>query len=75
MAMFKPGDEDAMEQQMSRMFGPAHIDQQIRQAIQFCWRSLPKERRTADELETQVRRIFDRALRDFREDQQALGRS
>jgi hypothetical protein len=74
MAMFKPGDEDAMEK-MSKMFGPAHIDQQIRQAIQHCWMSLPKERRTTDELETQVRRIFDRALRDFREDQQAFDRT
>ena len=57
------------------MFGPAHIDQEIRQAIQFCWMSLPKERRTAEELETQIRRIFERALRDFREDQQSFGQS
>jgi hypothetical protein len=53
-------------------FGPAQIDQTIRHAIQFCWMSLPKSRRTAEELEKQIRRLVDRALRDFREDQQAF---
>ena len=53
-------------------FGPATIDQSIRHAIQFCWMGLPKSRRTPDELEKQIRRIVDRALRDFREDQQAF---
>jgi hypothetical protein len=36
--------------------------------------SLPKERRTVEELEQQIRRIVDRALRDFREDRQAFGK-
>ena len=54
------------------MFGPAQIDQFIRQAIQFCWMGLPKTKRSPDELEKQIRRIVDRALRDFREDQQAF---
>jgi len=53
-------------------FGPAHIDQFLRQAIQFCWMGLPKSNRTTDELERQIRRIVERALRDFREDQQAF---
>jgi hypothetical protein len=35
---------------------------------------LARERRTLDELERQVRRIVERALRDFREDRQAFGR-
>jgi hypothetical protein len=53
-------------------FGPAQIDQSIRMAVQFCWMQLPKSRRNHDELEKQIRRIVDRALRDFREDQQAF---
>lgn len=40
----------------------------IRQGVHFCWISLPKSRRNADELERQIRRIVDRALLDFRED-------
>ena len=55
------------------MFGPAQIDQQIRQAMQFCWMGLPQERRSVEEVEAQIRRIVERALRDFREDRQALG--
>lgn len=76
MAAFisKPGDEEENIEGMHEMMGPGQADQQIRQAIQFCWMSLPKGRRTVDEVEAQVRRIVDRALGDFREDGQAFGR-
>jgi hypothetical protein len=66
--------EEAAEQ-MADFFSPAQVDQSIRQAVQFCWMSLPKERRNADELERQMRRLIDRALKDFREDCEAFGRS
>lgn len=76
MAVFtsKPGEEDEHAQRMAEMMGPGQVDQQIRQAIQFCWMSLPKARRTVDEAESQIRRIVDRALRDFRDDGEAFGR-
>ena len=60
---------------MADFYGPGQINQTIWQAIHFCWLALPKERKNADELEKQVRRIVDRALRDFREDSEAFGRS
>ena len=53
---------------MREFFSPSQIDHQIRQAIQFCWMTLPKEKRNVDELERQIRRLVDRALRDCRED-------
>ena len=62
-----PDDENAAEK-MQKLFGPTQIDHQIRQAIQFCWMALPKEKRNVDELERQIRRLVDRALRDLRED-------
>jgi hypothetical protein len=68
------GGEDAADQ-MAAMFGPGQIDQMIRQGIHFCWMALPKDRKNADELEKQVRRIVDRALKDFREDQEQFGRA
>ena len=75
MAIFPIGEgEDAVER-MAEMFGPAQIDHQIRQAIQFCWMGLPKQRRSVEEVEVQIRRIVDRALRDFREDRQAFGKA
>jgi hypothetical protein len=50
------------------MLGPGHVDSVIRQAIQMCWLASPKDKRTPDEIEATLRRIFERALRNFRED-------
>ena len=60
---------------MADFFGPGQVDQSVRQAIHFCWTALPKDRRNVEEVEKQIRRILDRALRDFREDREAFGRS
>jgi len=64
---FDENDDESLDQ-MRDMFGPSQIDQQIRQAIQFCWMGLPKDKRNVDELERQIRRLVDRAIRDLRED-------
>jgi hypothetical protein len=72
MAMFETNDPDGTKR-MREMFGPFQVDQQIRQAIQFCWMMLPEDRKTVDELEKQMRRIIDRALKDLREDTDAFG--
>ena len=61
-----PGD-------MSQLLGPGHVDQTIRQAIQVCWMGLPKERRTVEEVERQIRRIVERALQNFRKEGEAFG--
>jgi len=75
MALFMEGSEGAdAAERIADAFGPGHVDQMIRQGIQSCWMSLPKGRRTTEELERQVRRIVERALKDFREDQQVFGR-
>jgi hypothetical protein len=67
------GDPSDIEK-MADFMGPGHVDQTIRQAVQFCWMNIPKDRRTVEELEKQVRRLVDRALRDFREDRKEFGR-
>ena len=67
MNYFDASDEESFDK-MREMFGPTQVDQQIRQAIHFCWMGLPKEKRNVDELERQVRRLVDRAFRDVRED-------
>lgn len=65
-------DPEKAPEQISAALGPQHIDTSIRQAIQFCWMMMPASKRTADELEKQIRRIVDRAIRDFREDHEAF---
>jgi hypothetical protein len=72
--VINPDDDDPAEK-MADFMGPAQVDQTIRQAIHLCWMSLPKDRRKIDELEKQIRRLVDRALKDFQEDRDAFGRS
>jgi hypothetical protein len=67
--------EGATAEQLAELFGPGQADQLLRQAMQFCWMALPENRRNAEELERQMRRLVDRALKDFREDKKAFGRS
>ena len=55
------------------MHGPLGVDQAVRQAVNICWMTLPKERRTAETIEKEIRRIVERVLRDFREDTAAFG--
>jgi hypothetical protein len=68
------GNKPNPMEQMSEMFGPGHVDQCVRQAIQACWIALPADRRNMDEVEKQVRRLVERALSDLREDQASFGR-
>lgn len=72
MEEFDPKDPNARKG-MRAFFGPQQVDQQIRQAIQFCWMALPPERQNVEEAEKQIRRIVDRALRDLREDADSFG--
>jgi hypothetical protein len=64
---------DAEQEGKMREFAAANVDNQIRIAIGSCWLSLPVGRRSLDELETQMRRLVERALRDFRDDWKAFG--
>ena len=69
---FDPHDPD-QGVRFRDFFGPHQIDQQIRQAIQFCWMVLPNDKKNVDEVEKHIRRLVDRALRDLREDEDAFG--
>ena len=69
---FDPKDPEA-NKRMRAFFSPQQVDQQVRHAIQFCWMALPPERQNVDEVEKEIRRIVDRALRDFREDAASFG--
>ena len=62
------GDGEDMRDWM----GPGQVDQALRHAIQFCWMALPKEKRTIEEVERQIRRLVDRAIENLREDASAF---
>jgi hypothetical protein len=72
MAMYEANDPDAGDK-LRRMLGPGQLDEQIRQAIHLCWMMLPEDRKTVAELEQQLRRVVERALKDLKEDADAFG--
>jgi hypothetical protein len=63
----------AQQIRCGRLLGPGQADQLIRQAVQFCWVMLPADKRTVGQVDKQVRRIVERALKDLREDTKAFG--
>ncbi len=70
-----PEDDLDPAQRLNGLLGPAQVDCFIRQALQFCWMALPQDRKNVEELECQFRRIVERALSDFREDNTAFGQA
>jgi ATP-dependent Clp protease ATP-binding subunit ClpA len=62
----------ADSEKMKKFIGPGQVDQLVRQAIRFCWMALPAGKRNAQELEAQMRRLFERAMKDLREDDAAF---
>jgi hypothetical protein len=68
MSLADDGDLDKVSENWANMFGPGHLDQSVRQVINTCWMMLPKERKTHENVEQEVRRLMERALQDFRED-------
>jgi hypothetical protein len=69
------GDDEKAADHMASFFGPGHVDQTVRSAINMCWMALPKDRKTLEALEQEIRRLFERALKDFQEDCNAFGKS
>jgi hypothetical protein len=72
MALFRSGDPEAAKR-IRALLGPDAVGRQIRQAIQFCWMALPDKKKTADNVEKEIRRVVERALRDLRRNSKSFG--
>ena len=59
---------DAMGDATRRMVGPTAVDDMVRQAVKICWMIAPKDQRTLEYVETEIRRLTERALEEFGED-------
>lgn len=69
-----PGGQGGIgDETLKAFFRPGHVDQAVRSAIQACWMALPKQHRSPTNVEVEIRRIVERALRDFREDAENFG--
>jgi len=64
---------DAPDESFGSLLGPGQVDNQIRQALQLTWMSLPADRRTVSEVERVFRLLVDRALKDLRDDGATFG--
>jgi hypothetical protein len=62
------GTSDYDIEKMREFFSPAQVDLSVRQVIQMCWMMLPKKKRNFENVEKEVRRLMERAIRDFKKD-------
>jgi len=67
------GDVSADEVATAVAWAFPAIDQEIRQAICHCWLVMPPDRKTVHDVETEIRRLVERALKDLYEDARAFG--
>jgi hypothetical protein len=67
--MIRPGDK------RDRVTVISEVDQRLRGVVQTLWATLPKDQKNFQQLETDLRRLVDRALRDFKEDIELSGDS
>lgn len=62
-----PKDPESLSKVL-RQTSPDVANDSIRKAIIFGWWLLPKDQRTEENLEREIRRLVDDAIREFRED-------
>lgn len=64
MAFFGPDDELP-----PGLVPPGAADSAMRQVAAMCWMDLPKEDRSLDALEAEMRRLLERVVANMREDE------
>ncbi|MCY3022008.1 MAG: hypothetical protein NTW87_23600 [Planctomycetota bacterium] len=67
------GDPKKGREQMMAFMGPQAVDHAVRSAINLCWMMLPDEKKNIDNVEAEIQRLVERALKDLRADCQAFG--
>ena len=55
------------------LLGPHIVDHLIRQAISMCWMMLPSKKKSTAAVESEIRRLVERALTDLKDDARAFG--
>ena len=58
---------------LSRHWGPGLVDSALRDAICQCWLVMPPSKRTPHDVEAEIRRVIDRAMKDLHDDARAFG--
>ena len=66
-------EKDIVIGDMVSPLGPSSVDSMLREAFKLCWLFLPPGDRTARSVEREMRRLFDRAIKNMEEDARAFG--
>ncbi|MGB7157950.1 MAG: hypothetical protein WBD40_07775 [Tepidisphaeraceae bacterium] len=69
-------DEEARKKHLEAMretFSPAQVEQVIGQAISICWMMLPPEKKNVANVVVEMRRIFERSIKNLEDDAAAFG--
>jgi hypothetical protein len=69
-------DEETRKKQMEAMrgmFSPAQVEQAVGQAISMCWMMLPPEKKNVGALVEEMRRIFERSIKNLQDDARSFG--
>jgi hypothetical protein len=61
-------DPEKAAKGMRDMFGPQAFDNAIRQAISLCWMMLPDDKKNVAAVESEVRWVVERALKNLKDD-------
>ena len=69
MKMFDPKDPESLSKFLQET-APDAAKEGVRKAMVFGWWLLPKDQRTDDGLEREIRLLVDEAIREFREDRE-----
>ncbi len=65
---------EVVAKMLQSVHGPQAVDQALRSAVSLCWMILPDDRKNADVVEREMRRLLDRVIANLREDAKAFGK-
>jgi hypothetical protein len=64
----RAAEGDDLQKAVEYAMGPALVETEIRTAIYYCFAMMPARRRTSADVEIEIRRIVERAIKDMQED-------
>ncbi len=70
------GDDEEQKKQaeaMRKMFSPTQVEQMIGQAANICWMMMPPEKKNVPAVVAEMRRIFERSIKNLEDDASAFG--
>ena len=62
-------DDDVDPQEFANALGPGAVDHMLRRAMDICWMTMARDRRSVDGLAEEMRRLLERAIQDMRQDE------